>query len=158
MNILLWSLIILFFIFSFAGILFPILPSILFLWGGFLIYHFFINGEALNALFWWGLGGVTLFLLIADYVIGAYFVKKFGGSPWSMVASIAGALLFPWFMGPIGIIVGPFLAIFLVELILGKGEGHSFRVAFGSFLSFLSSGFVKMLLQLAMILWFFWII
>jgi uncharacterized protein YqgC (DUF456 family) len=154
-SVLLWTAIILLFILSIAGIFMPILPSVLFLWGGFLIYHFLIDSTGLGSVFWWGMGILTAIMFIVDYVASAYFVKKYGGSKWSMLGSILGMILFPFIMGPLGIIIGPFIAIFVIEMLLGQTKSHSFKVAWGSFISFISSSFVKVLVTIGMIIWFF---
>lgn len=51
LDILIWIVIAGLFILSFAGIIFPIVPSVLVLWGGFLLYHFVLNSEELNLIF-----------------------------------------------------------------------------------------------------------
>lgn len=42
MDTILWIVIIGLFILSFVGLISPVVPSVLAVWGGFLIYHFFI--------------------------------------------------------------------------------------------------------------------
>lgn len=77
-----WIGIVLLFIISFAGLIFPIIPSIVFLWGGFLLYHFGINHEELSVVFWLAMAAFTILIIVADILANSYFVKKYGGSKW----------------------------------------------------------------------------
>ncbi|MBB6452348.1 hypothetical protein HNQ94_000793 [Salirhabdus euzebyi] len=154
-DILLWIAIVALFAFSFVGILFPIVPSVLVLWGGFLVYHFFINDQTLSVVFWIVMGIFTVILFVADIIVNSHFVKKFGGSKWgeriAAIAVIFGSFVFP----PIGILVIPFVAVFVTEKLQRKSLGESMKAAFGSLVGFLGSSFAKVVIQFVMIVWFF---
>ncbi|WP_102027409.1 DUF456 domain-containing protein [Salirhabdus sp. Marseille-P4669] len=154
-DILLWILILGLFIFSFVGILFPIIPSVLVLWGGFLIYHFAINEETLSLFFWIPMIIFTVMLFIADIFVNSHYVKKFGGSKWgermAAVAVIVGSFVLP----PFGILIIPFIVVFITEMIQQKSPVASLKAAFGSLIGFLGSSIAKIIIQLIMIIWFF---
>jgi uncharacterized protein len=154
-EVLLWLLIIALFVLSFIGILFPIIPSVLAIWGGFLLYHFVINGDTLSWMFWVVMGILTIVLFVADIVVNSHFVKRFGGSKWgermAAIAVIIGSFIVP----PIGIIVIPFIVVLLTEMIQKKSFPNAIKAAFGSLIGFLGSSFAKVFIQLLMILWFF---
>lgn len=82
MEVAAWIGITILFITSFAGLVFPIIPSILFLWGGFLLYHFGINNDELSVIFWLAMAMFTILIIVADILANSYFVKKYGGSKW----------------------------------------------------------------------------
>src|SRR5690554_3346831 len=94
---LIWTIIILLFIISMIGVIFPIVPSVLVIWIGFILYHFFIDNEQLTILFWVIMFLFTAILIIADLLTSRYFVNKFGGSKWgewgAIVAIIIGAFV-----------------------------------------------------------------
>lgn len=155
MDIVLWILIIGLFITSFVALVFPVLPSVLAVWGGFLIYHFFLNPAELSAFFWVSMIAITIVLMLADVLAGSYAVKKFGGSKWGeRVASIAvliGSFVYP----PFGILILPFVAVLVVEMQQTRNFSAAFKAAVGSLIGFLSGKVAEGLIQLVMIGWFF---
>ena len=96
-------------------------------------------------------------LFVADYVVGAWGVKKFGGSRYSVIGSTLGIIVGAFFF-PIGLVVGPFAGAFVGELIAGSNPGKAVKVSLGSLLGLLSSTIVKVVLQITMVILFFiWI-
>ncbi|GEN33580.1 DUF456 domain-containing protein [Aneurinibacillus danicus] len=159
MEFVLWSIIGILFLLSLIGVVVPVIPDALLVWIAFLIYQFAIDSTVLSWTFWVPMTVLTLFLIGADMLSNIYFVKKYGGDKWSMFAAVAGIILGPIvlgaFLGPLSIVVGPFLAVFLVELIRNGGTQKSLRIALGTVLGFLSSTVAKIVIQLIMIVWFF---
>jgi len=155
LDILLWIVIVVLFILSFAGIIFPMIPSVIAIWIGFLLYSLFLHPGELNAFFWVAMIVLTLFLLVADIVANSYFVKRFGGSKRgeraAAVAVIVGSFIYP----PFGIIIIPFFVVLLVELLQRQSVEKAFRSSIGSFIGFLSGSVAKVVVQLIMIIWFF---
>lgn len=157
-NIVIWVIIISFFILSFVGIIYPIIPSSLLLWGGFLVYHFFITNTELTVSFWIFMALLTIILFVADIFVNSYFVKRFGGSIWGErgagMAVIIGAFIFP----PFGILIIPSLTVFVIELLQRKKVSEAFFIACASLIAFLSSAVAKIIIQVIMIIWFFIVI
>ncbi|RKQ30873.1 DUF456 domain-containing protein [Oceanobacillus halophilus] len=158
LDFIIWIVIIALFVLSFVGILYPIIPSVLVLWVGFLLYQFIINANELTASFWIVMVIFTIFLFVADILANSYFVKKYGGSKWgergAAIAVIVGSFIVP----PFGIIIVPFITVFLVELIQKRTPQESARASVGSLLGFLGGSAAKVLVQLVMIFWFFVVI
>ncbi|WP_077302707.1 DUF456 domain-containing protein [Virgibacillus pantothenticus] len=153
-DIVIWILIIALFILSFVGIIFPIIPSVFVLWGGFLLYHFFLNPNELTLSFWIAMGIITLLLVGADIIANSYFVKKYGGSKWgergAAVAVIVGSFIIP----PFGILIVPFLTVFIIELLQQRTVQEALWASFGSLIGFLGGAVAKIIIQLFMIAWF----
>ncbi|SHH13046.1 hypothetical protein SAMN05421807_104122 [Virgibacillus chiguensis] len=158
MEIVIWILIIALFVLSFAGIIFPIIPSVFVLWGGFLLYQFALNSNELTLSFWIGMGIITALLVGADIIANSYFVKKYGGSKWgergAAVAVIVGSFIIP----PFGILIVPFLTVFIIELLQQRTVLEAFRASVGSLIGFLGGAVAKIVLQFVMIVWFFVVI
>lgn len=158
MEIILWILIIGLFILSFVGLVFPILPSVFAVWGGFLIYHFFLNSDALTTFFWVSMGVLTAILLLADIFTGSAAVKRFGGSKLgervAAVSVILGAFVYP----PFGIIALPFVAVIIAEYWIQKDFSSALRAAVGTLIGFLSGKLAEGIIQVIMISWFFLVI
>lgn len=158
MEIVLWIVIVALFALSIAGIFLPVLPDTILLWAGFLLYQFFIAepGAGLPASFWWGMGAFSVLLYGADLLTNMYFVKRYGGSKWSSLAAAVGIFLGIFLFPPFGMILLPFVFVVLVELFLqNQPLERAIRAGFGSLIGFLGSAVVKVVLQLAMIVWFF---
>ncbi|WP_085993469.1 DUF456 domain-containing protein [Oceanobacillus senegalensis] len=155
LDFMIWIVIIALFVLSFVGIIYPIVPSVLVIWVGFLLYQFFINPNELTALFWIVMVVFTAFLFVADILANSYFVKKYGGSKWgergAAVAVIVGSFIIP----PFGIIIVPFITVFIIELIQKRPPHEAARASIGSLFGFLGGSVAKILIQLIMIIWFF---
>ena len=155
MEIILWTLVIILFITSFIALAFPVLPSVIAVWGGFLIYHFFINSSELTVFFWISMTALTAILLLADVFTGSLAVKRFGGSKLgervAAVAVILGAFVYP----PFGIIALPFIAVLIAEYWKKKDLSSALQAAIGSLIGFLSGKVAEGIIQFIMIGWFF---
>lgn len=80
MDLLYWIIIIALFVVAFIGLVYPIIPSVLFIVGAFLLYGVAFSFASLNIWFWLIQGLFVLLLFIADYLANIISVKKFGGS------------------------------------------------------------------------------
>ncbi|WP_134699501.1 DUF456 domain-containing protein [Ammoniphilus sp. YIM 78166] len=154
MDYLYWILIVGLFVLSFAGIVFPIIPSVVVLWGGFLIYQFLIESGNLSLFFWISMGLFTVLLIVADFIANSYFVKKYGGSKWGERMAAVGLIVGSFIVPPFGILIVPFVAVLLTELLQKRTLKEAFLVGFGSLMGFLGGSFAKAVIQLIMIIWF----
>ncbi|KGE20825.1 DUF456 domain-containing protein [Paenibacillus wynnii] len=157
MTILGWILIIALFVIGMAGAVYPILPGALAIYLAFFVYGWFFSFEPFGTGFWIVQTLIVVALFVADYVVGAWGVKKFGGSRYSVIGSTLGIITGAFFF-PIGLIIGPFAGAFIGELLAGSAPRKAAKVSLGSLLGLLSSTFVKIILQIAMVILFFiWI-
>lgn len=155
MEIVMWVVIILLFILSFVGVFVPLIPSVLVIWLGFVLYHFLINGTKLGGLFWVSMGTFTVLLFIVDFLMNRYFVEKFGGSRWSEWGAIIGIIIGVFVLPPFGIIFVPFVFVLVIELVLRRTLTEALIAASGAIVGFLSSSLAKIIIQFIMIGWFF---
>lgn len=154
MDLIIWLLIIASFILSFVGIIYPIIPSPLVLWVGFILYYFFINDD-LSGFFWLAMVILTIILIVSDIIANSYFVKKYGGSKWGERVAAIGVIVGSFIVPPFGIIIVPFIAVIVVEMLQKRSTKESLRAAVGSLLGFLGGAIAKIVIQLVMISWFF---
>ncbi|SMO56381.1 DUF456 domain-containing protein [Melghirimyces algeriensis] len=149
-----WILIAVLFLLGFAGLLIPVLPDAPLLFLGFVIYHFLIDPDSLSMSFWIGALAVTAIVIITDYIAGGIAARSYGGSRWSIPAAIVGALVgIP--IGPLGIILGPLVAVMIVEFIRQRDWKEALRAGFGTLVGFLGGVFVKGVLMAGLLVWFF---
>lgn len=130
----------------FVGILgsfLPVLPGVPISWLG-LICLYLTPSLPFDWLFIIVTGVVAIGLYVLDYIIPAMGTKKFGGSKagaWGTTIGLIVGILAPI---PFGILIGPFAGALIGELVFNKTEGKlAVKAAFGSFLGFLASTFIK---------------
>jgi uncharacterized protein len=154
-----WGVILLLFVVAFVGLVYPVIPSVVFLFGGFLLYGVFYSFDSFNWLFWTIQGLFFLLLLGADYAANIFGVKKYGGSKAGIWGSTIGLIIGPFVIPVIGILVGPFIGAMVAELIIHKRNiKESVRIGFGSVVGFVSSVITKGIIQVLMLLYFFFVI
>lgn len=159
MDILGWVLIVVLFAVGMAGAVFPILPGALAIYLGFFVYGWFFTFASFGWVFWTMQTLVVVVLFIADYVVGAWGVKRFGGSRASVIGSTIGIIVGPFAIPGFGLILGPLIGAFAGELIAGSRPDKALKVSIGSLLGLLSSTVVKIALQLLMIILFIiWVV
>src|SRR5687768_7161470 len=78
---------------------------------------------------------ITVVVSVLDYIIPIYGTKKFGGTKYGMWGCVIGLIAGIW-LGPFGIILGPFVGAFLAELIGNSNSDQALRAAWGSFVGF----------------------
>jgi hypothetical protein len=154
LDILLWIIIIACFIFSFVGLVYPIIPSVLVIWLGVVLYHFGINSNELSWISWTMLVLLTCLLFAADYLANLHFVDKAGGSKWGMRAATLGLIVGSFVIPPFGVIIVPFALVLIVEMIQKKSFQESIKVALATLIAFLSGTVAKAIIQLIMIIVF----
>lgn len=154
MDILGWTLIVVLFIIGMAGAIFPVLPGVLAVYGAFFVYGLFFGFDKFGIWFWFLQTSAVAAILIADYIVNAWGVKKFGGTRASVIGSTIGIIIGPFVIPGIGLLAGPFLGAWIGELLTGADMKQAGRAGLGALVGFLSSTVVKLLLQTIMIVLF----
>jgi uncharacterized protein YqgC (DUF456 family) len=154
LNVILWIVIIACFILGFVGLVYPIIPSVLIIWLGVLIYQFGINPDNLTWISWTMLAVLTIFLFLADYLANLHFVDKAGGSKWGTRAATVGLVVGSFVVPPFGVIIVPFLFVLIAELLQKKSLPESMKIALATLVAFLSGTLAKAIIQLIMIVVF----
>ncbi|WP_420819773.1 DUF456 domain-containing protein [Paenibacillus monticola] len=153
-----WVLIIALFAVGLVGAVYPILPGALAIYLAFFVYGWFFSFHSFGAVFWIIQTLIVVALFVSDYVVGAWGIKKFGGSRASVIGSTIGLIFGPFVIPAFGLILGPFIGAFVGELIAGSNPGKAAKVSVGSLLGLFSSTVVKIVLQVVMVVLFFiWI-
>ncbi|MBO1198851.1 DUF456 domain-containing protein [Staphylococcus simiae] len=154
MMLILWLLITSCFILVFIGLIKPLIPSVLVLWIGFIIYQFGFHNGHLSWIFYVSMTIFTILILLADFLMNRYFVNRFGGSKLGEYAALVGIIIGCFVLPPFGIIIIPFICVFIVELLQGIEVTTALKISFGSIVAFLASSFAQALIMLIMIVWF----
>jgi len=156
MEVFYWIIIGILFIVAFVGLVYPIIPSVLFLLAGFLMYGVFFSFESFTWLFWLIQGFFVVLLFAADYLANLMGIKRYGGSKAGVWGGTIGILAGPFIIPIFGIIIGPFIGAIVAELLVNKRSfSESVKVGFGSVIGFISSIITKTIIQVVMVGYFF---
>ncbi|MGE6629300.1 DUF456 domain-containing protein [Bacillus sp. NPDC077027] len=152
MDVIYWILIICAFVIAFVGLVYPIIPSVIFMALGFVLYGLFFGFEKLTYTFWLIQAVFIAVLFAADYVSNLFGIKRFGGSKAAIWGSTIGLLVGPFVIPIAGIIIGPFIGSVLAEMLVHQKDiKTSVKVGLGSLIGFVSSVFAKGMIQALMI-------
>ncbi|MFM9280451.1 DUF456 domain-containing protein [Paenibacillus jiagnxiensis] len=154
MDILGWVLVIALFVIGMAGAVYPVLPGALAIYFAFFVYGWFFSFSSFTVWFWIIQTLIVVVLFVADYIVNAWGVNKFGGSKLSTVLSTVGVIIGPFVIPAFGLILGPFIGAVLGELINRQPLDKAVKVGFGSLVGLFTSTVMKFILQLVMIVVF----
>ena len=134
-----------------VGIFIPLLPGLPMAWLGLLLFAYITYFTVITwkiLLIFLILVVATLLLDILAPVVGA---KKYNASPYGLVGSVIGLIFGLAVLGPIGIVLGPFLGAVVGEMIFGKELEKAFYSAKGTLIGFLASSAIKLAVILIML-------
>ncbi len=124
-----------------AGGFLPVLPGPPIAYAGVLVLHFGTQYTFTDVFLW--LSGIAMIAItLGDYLLPGFLVKYGKGSRYAVNGANIGVIV-GLFMGPVGILFGPFLGALIGEVIGGKSVNEAMRPAFFAFLGFLSGVFLK---------------
>jgi hypothetical protein len=142
-----------------AGVFMPVLPDMLLIWAGALIY-----GWAVGFGTWgpWLFALITLLGiagLVTEVVVSGAGARRAGGSVWSILGGMGlgliGLLLFP----PFGMLLGLILGTYLIELLRLRDPNKALRASLGMGVGFGVSYGVRFAIGSAMVVvWVLWVI
>ncbi len=135
-----------------AGCLLPILPGPPLTYLGLVVLHFTRFAEISRNMFII-LGIVAVVVTVIDYVVPIWGTRRFGGSKYGMRGATVG-LIIGLFLGPPGIIIGPFIGAVVGELIFKDDIKYALKAGFGSLLGFLTGVGLKLAAALLMLFYF----
>lgn len=133
-----------------AGCIVPALPGTLLSYAGLLCAYFTSYSQMGSAALWIWLA-VCVAVSLADYFLPAWMTKRFGGSHAGSVGATIGVFV-GFFLGPVGIIFGPFVGAVAGELLHDRRDfARALVVGVGSFLSFIVGTGVKLIASIGIL-------
>jgi uncharacterized protein YqgC (DUF456 family) len=141
-----------------VGVLIPVLPDVLLIWGAALGYGLVMGLEGQSV---WFFGAITLLgvaALASDVWVSGISAKKSGASIWAVLTGFTVGAVGFFLLGPIGALIGLLLGIFLFQLIRLREVREAARTVLGTGLGCGASFVVKYLLALGMfVTWLLWV-
>ncbi len=136
------------------GTVAPILPGVPLSWAGLLILKFVPSVKDNVS---WAviviLGIITVVVTVLDNILPMWGTKKMGGNKKVVWGATIG-LLIGFFLGPLGIIFGPFVGALMGGLIGGNKVKPALKQASGAFLGYIA-GLVIKIITVGLIVFFF---
>jgi uncharacterized protein YqgC (DUF456 family) len=142
-----------FVIFGVIGAILPVLPGPILGWIGLLLLQL-SDKTPFDSTFIIITFVVSVLITFLDYIIPVIGTKKYGGTKYGMYGSLLG-LIIGIFLGPAGIILGPFFGAFIGEYLHDSSNTNkALRAAYGSFIGFLFSTGLKLIVSLTFLILF----
>jgi uncharacterized protein YqgC (DUF456 family) len=150
MTVLLYALGVLALLAGLAGVVVPVLPGAVALWGGVWLIAWAGGFQLVGAPTLIVTGILALLILAADWAATALGAKAFGASRWAMVGATLG-LLVGLFLGPVGIVLGPVVGAVALELWKDANLEKALHAGVGTLVGFLAGSVVKVILAFLLI-------
>ena len=134
------------------GCLVPVLPGPPLSFLGIILLHVSSFGDFSNTtllIF----AAITIVVSILDYIVPIWGTKRFGGSKYGTRGATIG-LIIGIFLGPAGIIIGPFAGAVVGELIFKDDMKYALKAGFGSLLGFMTGIGLKLAASCVMTYYF----
>ncbi len=138
-----------------AGTILPFVPGTLFVLAGGLVLRLGLGDE--SGLTWVTIGILTAFSALAffvDWAASALGAKWFGASGWGVFGAVAGGILGALFFNIPGLIFGPFICAFALEVLMADRKlGAATQSTWGAFVGTVLGIILKGGLTIAMLAW-----
>ncbi|MBE0667290.1 MAG: DUF456 domain-containing protein [Bacteroidales bacterium] len=135
-----------------VGCLVPVLPGPPLSYLGLVVIHFTRFADVSQKLFII-LGIIAVVVTVLDYIVPIWGTRHFGGSKYGARGATVG-LVIGLFLGPPGIIIGPFIGAFVGELIFKDDVKYALKAGFGSLLGFMTGVGLKLAASLLITFYF----
>lgn len=90
---------------------------------------------------------IVIIVVALDYIIPVWGTKRFGGTRYGVIGTIIGLFVGLFIFPPFGIIIGPIVGALAGELYARKPYKEATKAAFGSFVGFLVTTLVKLVVS-----------
>lgn len=143
------------FIVGLIGTVLPVLPGPGLIFGGMLLYGVMTDFAAVDAAFFVMQAAAMAIAFLIDYVASAVGTKLFGGSRQAAIGAVVGTILGLIFLGPLGIVIGPFAGAVAIELSRGAPPAAAVRVGVGTLIGAVGGTVLKLGVAIAMVVYFY---
>ena len=138
------------------GAILPVIPGTVLSFIG-MLCAYFTSTSALSEGQLWLWGVISVVVIVLDYILPAYFSKVFGGSKAGSWGATIGVIVGLFTLGPLGVIVGPFIGAIAGEMLHQKQPfDKAIVVGLGSLVSFFVGTGLKLIVG-GFMMYYIWV-
>lgn len=137
-----------------VGTFLPVLPGTGLIFLGIFLYGLYDHFQVVTGQFVAAMLALTLLAMATDYLAGALGARRVKASRAGVIGAALGGLVGLFALGPVGLIVGPFVGSVTGEVASGRPSNQAFRVGFATVLGVAGGMILKATIGLAMIVLF----
>lgn len=141
-----------------VGTVLPLLPGVPFSLAGLILYAWFTNFQNVTVLGVIIFSILTAITILLDFFAPAMGAKSYKASKAGSIGSLLGAFFGIFFLGPIGIFLGPLIGGFLGEYLANPDKQHAMRAAWGAFVGMMIGTLFKLIVTISMFGYFLYIV
>jgi uncharacterized protein len=150
LSILWWLLALALVLVGLAGLILPVLPGAVLVLAGLVLAAWIEDFQYAGAGTIAVLSLLTVVIFAVDFIAGSVGAKRFGASPRAAIGAAIGAVL-GMFLGPIGLLLGPFAGAVIGELSARRGWNEAGRAGIGATIGLVIGSAAKLGLAFSMI-------
>jgi len=133
-----------------VGVFAPILPGIPLAWLGLFIYAIGTGFERISITLVIVFFILMVLIMVIDFIAPMLGAKKYKASKYGILGAFIGLIAGIIIFGFWGIILGPFIGAFSIELIAKRQPKGALKAATGTFIGFLAGTLLKVIFILIM--------
>ncbi len=132
------------------GVFLPILPGIPLAWLGLFIYAIGTGFDRISLVTVIVFFVLMVLIMILDFFAPIFGARKYKASKYGIMGAFIGVIAGTIIFGFWGIILGPFIGAFTMELIAKRQPEGAFKAAMGTFIGFIVGALLKVIFILIM--------
>ena len=132
-----------------VGSMLPAIPSTPVVFLAALGHKLYFGDNSISYLILAILGIITLFSLVMDYIASLVGARKLGATWRGVAGALIGGIL-GLFLGPWGILIGPFIGALTFEMMGGRQFEEASKAGFGALLGIVAGTLGKFICAIAM--------
>ena len=132
-----------------VGSMLPAIPSTPVVFLAALGHKIYFGDSSISYLILAILGAITLFSLVMDYIASLVGARKLGATWRGVAGALIGGIL-GLFLGPWGILIGPFIGALTFEMMGGRQFEEASKAGFGALLGIVAGTLGKFICAIAM--------
>ena len=132
-----------------VGSMLPAIPSTPVVFLAALGHKIYFGDNSISYLILAILGAITLFSLVMDYIASLVGARKLGATWRGVAGALIGGIL-GLFLGPWGILIGPFIGALTFEMMGGRQFEEASKAGFGALFGIVAGTLGKFICAIAM--------
>lgn len=141
---------------GFIGILFPIVPSIPFIWFGIVLFAIATNFQHFDSAFILLVSVFGLVVVLIDFMARLWGGKEFRANAWSVIGAVIGGLVGSFFGYLYAFVIGPLVGAIVSELLRGRDRVFSLETRRYIIIGYIGGTIVKFAVGITMVGLFIW--